>query len=73
MPVEIPRPDFTDKEVHVQLLRDLNDHLLEAMKALSDEEWHVVRKAKFGASTPLEAIGRIVYHTGIHSGQISLI
>lgn len=73
MPVEIPRPDFTDKEALVQLLRESNNHLLEAMKALSDEEWHVVREVKFGASTPLEAIGRLMYHTGIHSGQISLI
>lgn len=73
MPAEIAKPDFTDKEGLVQMLRDSNDHVVEAMKALPAEDWHVVKEAKFGASTPLEAIGRLMYHAGIHSGQISLI
>lgn len=73
MPAEIPKPDFTDKEGLLQLLRESNNHVVEAMKALPDEDWHVVKKVKFGASTPLEAIGRLMYHAGIHSGQISLI
>jgi hypothetical protein len=30
-------------------------------------------ESSIGASTPLEAVGRLMYHTGIHSGQISLI
>ncbi|MGM0713914.1 hypothetical protein ACWKW1_20915 [Brevibacillus parabrevis] len=28
---------------------------------------------RVGTSTPLEALGRLMYHTGIHAGQISQI
>lgn len=50
-----------------------NDHLIEAMRELPEDAWHQQRESPVGSSTPLEAVGRLMYHTGIHAGQISLI
>lgn len=50
-----------------------NEHLSEAMQELSEEAWHQPIESPMGASTPLQALGRLMYHTGIHAGQISLI
>lgn len=47
--------------------------LEEAMKALSEEPWHIGVDSRMGLSTPLEAIGRLMYYTGVHAGQISFI
>lgn len=63
----------TRKEELVELLTSSNENLLEAMRALPEDAWHKPVESSFGTSTPLEAIGRLMYHTGIHSGQISLI
>ena len=57
----------------VDLLTASNAHLTEAMRDLPEEAWHQSVESTLGASTPLEAIGRLMYHTGIHAGQISLI
>ncbi|WP_308637224.1 DinB family protein [Paenibacillus silvisoli] len=47
--------------------------LTDAMKQLSDEAWDTVVESKIGPSTPREALGRAIYHTGLHAGQIALI
>ena len=73
MPVEIAKPTFTNIEELVELLRASNEHLIEAMKELPEVDWHKSMESPIGASTPLEAMGRLMYHTGIHAGQISLI
>ncbi|WP_342514404.1 DinB family protein [Sporosarcina sp. FSL K6-1522] len=74
LPVEgIPKPDLTNLDELVALLAASNEHLVEAMKALPEEQWQAVVESRMGPSTPLEAIGRLIYHTGIHAGQISLI
>lgn len=73
MPGEIEKPSFTNLEELVKLLRESNEHLIEAMKELPEEDWHKSMESPIGASTPLEAVGRLMYHTGIHAGQISLI
>lgn len=73
MPEGITKPSLTDLEVLVDLLAASNLHLIEAMKELPEEEWHKSMESPIGASTPLEAVGRLMYHTGIHAGQISLI
>ncbi|GAE08606.1 hypothetical protein JCM10914_4911 [Paenibacillus sp. JCM 10914] len=57
----------------IQLLEASNQHLLAGMSALPEEKWHEIRKCPIGPSTPLEAVGRLMYHTGIHSGQISFL
>ncbi|KAA0942106.1 DinB family protein [Sporosarcina sp. ANT_H38] len=73
MPGEKEKPSFTNLEELVKLLRASNEHLIEAMKELPEEDWHKSMESPIGASTPLEAVGRLMYHTGIHAGQISLI
>ncbi|MFJ7936587.1 DinB family protein [Sporosarcina sp. NPDC096371] len=74
MPDEgIAKPSITNHEELVELLVASNDHLLEAMHALTEEQWHTSVESPMGPSTPVEAIGRLIYHTGMHAGQISLI
>ena len=58
---------------HGELLVASNAHLDEAMKELPEDMWQTPVESPMGASTPLEAIGRLMYHAGIHSGEISLI
>ncbi|MGX2961259.1 DinB family protein [Peribacillus sp. JNUCC 23] len=70
---EIAKPCFTNLAELVDLLSASNEYLLEAMIELPDEDWHKSMESPIGASTPLEAVGRLMYHTGIHAGQISLI
>ncbi|TVX91731.1 DinB family protein [Paenibacillus agilis] len=50
-----------------------NAHLIAGMKDLPQEDWDKPIKTPIGTSTPREALGRAMYHTGIHSGQISYI
>lgn len=59
----------------LQLLASSNLHLTEAMEQLDESQWNTPVESPMGppASTPLEAIGRLMYHAGIHSGQIALI
>lgn len=73
MPKELVKPSFTNLEELVELLAASNQHLLEAMESLPEEQWHKTVTSRMGESTPLEAIGRLMYHTGMHAGQISLI
>ena len=64
---------YTTLSELVDLLASSNENLIAAMRELPEEAWHVSVESAFGTSTPLEAIGRLMYHTGIHAGQISLI
>ncbi|WP_318616443.1 DinB family protein [Sporosarcina sp. YIM B06819] len=74
LPTEgIAKPSLTSIEQLIDLLIASNDHLLSAMEELTEEQWHTSVESRMGQSTPLEAIGRLMYHTGIHAGQISLI
>ncbi len=57
----------------LDLLTASNDQLDNAMKVLSEQQWTTPVESPMGVSTPLEAVGRLMYHTGIHAGQISLI
>jgi len=67
------KASFTNLQELVELLEASNAHLIAAMKALPEAAWNEPTESPMGASTPLEAIGRLMYHTGIHAGQISLI
>lgn len=74
MPAEgIPKPSLTSHEQLIDLLIASNNHLVAAMEELTEEQWHIRVESRMGPSTPLEAIGRLMYHAGIHAGQISLI
>lgn len=68
---EIPKPSLTNKEELVAFLLESNRFLKDAMKSLPEEKWHEIRETRMGNSTPLEVMGRLMYHTGIHSGQIT--
>lgn len=68
---EITRP--TDLTGYIELLQASNEHVIEAIKSLPEDAWHEAKKSQFGESTPLEAVGRLMNHAGIHSGQISYI
>ncbi|NWL88735.1 MULTISPECIES: DinB family protein [unclassified Paenibacillus] len=65
--------DFTNLQELVAVLEASNKHLIAAMEALPEEQWHEQKDCPIGPSTPLESVGRLMYHAGIHSGQISLI
>ncbi|HLR15372.1 MAG TPA: DinB family protein [Bacillota bacterium] len=68
---DIIRPETM--QGHVQLLHASNEHFIQGMKNLSEENWQLVRSSALGDSTPVEAVGRLMNHAGIHSGQISYI
>lgn len=71
-PVE-GKSEYGDREELVQLLEASNEHIVLAMQSLSEEAWHTPVNSPIGPSTPVEAIGRLIYHTGLHAGQVSLI
>ncbi|WP_251672031.1 MULTISPECIES: DinB family protein [unclassified Sporosarcina] len=57
----------------LEILEASDANLKAAMKEMTEEQWHTPVESKMGASTPLEAVGRLMYHAGIHAGQIALI
>lgn len=65
--------EFTNLEELIALLEASNEHMINAMKELPEEKWNEPVESPMGVSTPLETVGRLMYHTGIHAGQISLI
>lgn len=72
-PSDMVKTSTTDLAELKQLLIQSNNHLIQAMEQLSDVKWHATISSRIGESTPLEAVGRLIYHTGIHVGQISTI
>ncbi|WP_314588467.1 DinB family protein [Paenibacillus terrigena] len=48
-------------------------YLTSAMEELPAEAWDQPVTTPMGVSTPREALGRVLYHAGLHAGQISLI
>lgn len=65
--------DYGDVKSLLSMLEASNEHIKSAISSLSEQAWHTPVDAPMGSSTPVEAIGRLIYHTGIHAGQISLI
>lgn len=66
-------PEAHTKAELTTLLAASDEHLRQAMNELSDEQWRTPVESKMGAATPLETIGRLMYHAGIHAGQIALM
>ena len=73
MPKDVVKTNRDDLEELLRLLHRSNEHLIKAMKECPEKKWHAIISTRIGESTPLEAIGRLIYHTGIHVGQISTI
>ncbi|WNR44348.1 hypothetical protein [Paenibacillus roseipurpureus] len=55
-------PSFTNLQELVDDLTASNNHLVEAMLVLPAEVWNVPVESPIGPSTPLEAVGRLMYH-----------
>ena len=72
-PMEDPILQPSDVKGYIKLLIHSNNHVLQAIKDLPDASWDQVKQSSFGKSTPLEAVGRLMNHTAMHGGQISLI
>ncbi|MFC6334000.1 DinB family protein [Paenibacillus septentrionalis] len=64
---------FTNLAELVALLEASNAVIVEAIESLPAEDWTKEVKTPRGTFTPLDAIAQLMYHTGIHAGQISLI
>ncbi|AXH98276.1 DinB family protein [Sporosarcina sp. PTS2304] len=71
MPAELPKATTLPELLHI--LNASDEQLKQALSELTEEQWHIPVESKMGASTPLEVVGRLMYHAGIHSGQIALI
>jgi len=65
--------EFTNLQELVDILEASSEHLIAAMRELPEERWHDVVESPIGPSTRLEAVSRMMYHTGLHAGQISLV
>lgn len=57
----------------LEMLELSDNHVITCMQQLPQDAWHIPVESPMGTSTPLEAVGRLMYHAGIHAGQISLI
>jgi uncharacterized damage-inducible protein DinB len=64
---------FTDLSALLSFKDESYAYLLETLKSLPEEKWHVPVEAPIGTMTPMEAVGRLIFHTGYHGGQIGLI
>lgn len=69
----LPKPSLEKIDDIVEFLEGSNEFLKQAMEQLPEEKWHVAVETPKGESTPLEAVGRLMYHAGIHSGQITAV
>ena len=65
--------EFNNVDELVALLEASNTMIIAAMKALPEEDWNKEVKTPRGTFSPLDAISQLMYHTGIHAGQISLM
>jgi len=65
--------EFLNLQEHIDLLKASHATVKDAILSMSGEEWSKEVKTPRGIFTPLDAIVQLIYHTGIHAGQISLI
>ncbi len=63
----------TSLEKLTGLLENGSQNVVSAIQALPVEAWTRPVESPMGTLTPLEAIGRLMYHIGMHAGQIVLI
>lgn len=65
--------EFTELDELVALLERSNETLIGAMRSLPESDWTKEVKTPRGTFSALDAISQLMYHTGIHAGQISLM
>lgn len=73
IPANKPVANTTDKEGLINLLQASDLFIVDAMHKLPATSWSETVETKMGSSTPIEAISRLLYHAGIHAGQITTI
>ncbi|WP_052344350.1 DinB family protein [Bacillus ndiopicus] len=66
-------PSSNTHEEIIKLLELSNTHVITAINELKEDELYTMVETKMGTSTPAEAVGRLMYHAGIHVGQIAFI
>lgn len=64
---------FTNLAELIAFSEESDRFLSQAMEELPESAWDVQVNSPIGPSTPRVALGRTLYHTGIHAGQISFI
>lgn len=64
------KPRYANKEELLQFMEASNQFLIEAMEKLPADAWTIAVPSKMGECTPLEAVGRLMYHAGLHAGMI---
>lgn len=64
---------FTDLAALQSFMESAHAHLLTSLRALPEPDWDIPCEAPIGTLTPRQALGRLIYHTGYHAGQIGLI
>ncbi|USG64839.1 DinB family protein [Brevibacillus ruminantium] len=64
---------FTDLATLLSFHQESYAYLLEALRQLPSDAWDNLCEAPIGTLTPRQALGRLIYHTGYHAGQIGLI
>jgi len=65
---------FSDLTSLIAFSEASDQYLSQAMEDLPSEAWdQPVTSPPMGVSTPREALGRVLYHAGLHAGQIALI
>ena len=57
----------------IALLQHSNETISRAIHDLPAEQWNEEVHTPRGTFTRLDAIAQLIYHTGIHAGQIALI
>src|SRR5699024_2052092 len=62
-----------DKSALLTFLQEADEALISEMNKLLEEKWSEKISSRMGESTHAEAIGRLIYHAGIHAGQITTI
>lgn len=70
---DMPKNIKEEKAALLQFLQEANDDLIEAMTQLDVSKWSERVATRMGETTPVESIARLIYHTGIHAGQITMI
>jgi len=64
---------FSDLTSLIAFSEASDQYLSQAMEELPAEAWDQPVTSPMGVCTPREALGRVLYHAGLHAGQISLI
>ncbi|WP_136607804.1 DinB family protein [Paenibacillus dokdonensis] len=65
--------EYADHKGLLRFLEASDNHLTMAMRSLPEDAWDIPVSSPMGMSTPREALGRVMYHNGLHAGQISQI